>query len=114
MKMSPPWDGLVFEAGFAVVERDASVESLVDVHFGTSEAEATCLLGNLEAAALPLHDVVVADGAFVQEAADAFETFRSGAPGGSVFARRPGKAAGVGCAGDAQHRGWRSEGGGLG
>src|SRR5712664_394630 len=93
MKMSPPWDGLVFQASVAVVERDPAIKSLVDVHFGASEAEATCLLGNLEAATLPLHDVVVADGALVKEAADAFETFRSGAPGGSVFARCPGKAA---------------------
>src|SRR5205823_9006280 len=93
MKMSPRWDGLVLQAGFAVIERDAPVESLVDVHFGTGEAEAAGLLRDLEATAFPLHDVVVADDAFMHEAADAFESFGSGAPNGSGFARRPGKAA---------------------
>ncbi len=67
--MSPPWDGRVFEAGVAVVERQPPIESLVDVHFGAGEAEAARLLGDLEAAACPLHDVVVADGAFVMSAA---------------------------------------------
>ena len=76
-----------------MVERNAPVESLVDVDFGTSEAEASRLLGDLEAAALPLHDVVVADGAFVHEAADAFEAFRSRTPGGGDFARLPCEAA---------------------
>src|SRR5258708_10426838 len=93
--MWPLWDGRVLEGGVAVVERQPPIESLVDVHFGAGEAEAARLLGDLEAAACPLHDVVVADGAFVDEAADPFETFRSGAPGGGVFARQPGKTAGV-------------------
>src|SRR5258708_25526225 len=65
------------------------------MHFGSGEAETACLLGYLEAAAFPLHDVVVADDAFVHEAADAVETFRSRAPGGCVFARLPSQAAGV-------------------
>jgi hypothetical protein len=36
------------------------------------------LLGDMEAAAVPLHDVVVADSAFVHEAAHALESVRSG------------------------------------
>src|SRR5229473_1817092 len=93
----------MFQAGVAIVERDAPVESLVDLHFGTGEAEAARLLGDLKATAFPLHDVVVADGAFVQEAADAVETFRSRTPGGCVFPRLPGEtAAVVGDEGDAQ------------
>src|SRR5579863_537678 len=80
MKLSPPWDGCVFEAGVAVIERDTSIESLVDLHLGTGEAEAAGLLGDLEAAAFPLHDVVVADGAFMQETADAVEAVRRRSP----------------------------------
>jgi hypothetical protein len=76
----------MLEAGFAVVERDTAIKSLVDLHFGASEAETASLLGDLEAASFPLHDVVVADDAFVHETADALETFRSRAPGGCVFA----------------------------
>src|SRR5712664_4464532 len=91
--MSPPWDGRVFEASVAVVERHPPIESLVDVHFGAGEAEPPCLLGDLEAAAFPLHDVVVADGAFVDEAADALKTFRSRAPSGCGFAGLPGETA---------------------
>ena len=83
----------MLQAGVAVVERDPAVEGLVDLHLGAREAEAACLLGNLEAAALPLHDVVVADDAFMQEAADAVDIFRSGPPRGGRFARRPGETA---------------------
>src|SRR5258708_39445918 len=97
--MSPPLDDRVLEAGVAVIERDPPVESLVDLHFGAGEAKAAGLLGGLEAAAFPLHHVVVADGALVHEAADTLEAFRGGAPGGFHFARRPGEAAGVGCGG---------------
>src|SRR5713226_94707 len=82
MNLSPPWDGRVLQAGVAVVERDSSVEGLVENHFGTGEAETLCLLRDLEAAAFPLHDVVVADGALVHEAADAVEAVRRGTPGG--------------------------------
>src|SRR6266481_4925088 len=93
MNLSPPLDGCVFEASFAIVERHPPIESLVDLHFGAGEAETTSLLRDLEAATIPLHDVVVADDAFVQEAADAFEAFGSGTPGGGVFARLPGETA---------------------
>ena len=61
--------------------------------FGSGKAEALALLGDLEALAVPLHDVVVADDAFVDEAADAVEIFRSRAPGGLRFARAAGEAA---------------------
>ena len=60
--------------------------------FGSSEAEAFGLGRDLETASLPLHDVVVADGALVQEAADATEILWSGAPGFFGLARRAGKA----------------------
>src|SRR5579864_800749 len=86
MNLSPPLDRCVFEASFAIVERQSPVQSLVDLHFGAREAEATGLLGDLEAAAFPLHDVVVADGAFMDEAADAVEAFWSRPPGGFHFA----------------------------
>src|SRR5260370_11487281 len=85
----------MFQAGVAIVERDAPVEGLVDLHFGTGEAEAARLLGDLEATAFPLHDVVVADHALVHQAADTVEAFRSGTPRGFPFARLPSETAGV-------------------
>src|SRR6266852_537749 len=86
MNLSPPWDGRVHQAGVAIVERDSSVKGLVEMYLGAGETEALCLLGDLEAAAIPLHDVVLADGAFVHEAADALQAFRRGPPGGFHFA----------------------------
>ena len=83
----------MLQAGVAVVEGEAPVESLVDMDFGSSEAEAPGLLRDLEALALPLHDVVAADDAFVHQATDALEIFRSRAPGGRRVARRTGEAA---------------------
>ena len=74
----------MFQTGVAVVERDAAIESLIELDFGSRKAEAAGLLGDLKALAFPLHDVVVADDAFVNEAADALEILRSGAPSGSV------------------------------
>src|SRR6202451_4858374 len=91
--MSPPWEDGMLQASVAVVERKAPVEVLVDLHLGPREAEAACLLGDLEATPLPLHDIVVADDAFVHEAADPFETFWNGPPGGLHFARRSGETA---------------------
>ncbi len=91
--MSPPWHGGVLQAGIAVVERQSSVKGLVDLHFGAGEAEAAGLLGDLEATAFPLQDVVVADDAFMDEAADALEIFRGRSPGGLHFPRLPGEAA---------------------
>src|SRR5260370_9300283 len=83
----------MFQAGVAIGERDAPVEGLVDLHFGTGEAEAARLLGDLEATAFPLHDVVVADHALVHQAADTVEAFRSGTPRGFPFARLPSETA---------------------
>ena len=93
MKVSPPWYGGVLEARVAVVEDDSPIESLVDLHLGTDETEAAGLLRDLEAAAFPLHDVVVADDAFVHEAADAVEAFWSRPPGSFHFAGHSGETA---------------------
>ena len=77
----------VFQAGIAVVERDPAIESLVELNFCSGEAEASVLGWDLEAASLPLHHVVVADDAFVQERADAVELRGSEAPGWGSIAR---------------------------
>src|ERR1017187_10067820 len=81
MKMSPWRSQGVLEASVTVEQRDAPVESLVDLDFGPREAEAAALLGDLEALAFPLHDVVVADDALVDEAADAVKIFGRRTPG---------------------------------
>src|ERR1019366_5047934 len=60
----------------------------IELHLGTSEAEALRLGRDLEAASVPLHDVVVADRAFVMEAADGVEVFGSRTPNFFGFARR--------------------------
>jgi hypothetical protein len=83
----------VLQFGVAVVERDASIESLVEIDFSASEAEAAALGRNLEAAAVPLYDVVVADHARMDEAADAVQIRRSGTPGGYGGAGTAGEAA---------------------
>jgi len=93
MKMSPWRSQGVLQGGVAVVERDAAVESLVDLNFRAGEAETAGLLGDLEALALPLHDVVVADDAVVEEAADAVQIFGRETPGSLHFARSAGEAA---------------------
>jgi len=71
----------MLEPGIAVVERDAAIESLIDLHFGSGKTIATRLRMNLQAAAVPLHNVVVADDAFVGEAADAIQILRGRTPG---------------------------------
>ena len=81
------------EASVAVVKRDAAIEGLIDVDFGLGEAEATGLLGDLEAAAFPLDDVVVADGAFLDEAADTVKALGSLPPGGFHFTGFTGETA---------------------
>ncbi len=81
----------MLEASVAIVEGDPAIESLVDLDFGPGEAEATGLLGELEAAAFPLHDVVITDHAFMKEAADAVEVLWSIPPGGFHFARFTGE-----------------------
>src|ERR1700683_2806980 len=65
----------MLEPRVAVVVRDAAVESLIDPHFGSGETVATRLRVDLKAAAVPLHDVVVADDPFMGEAADALDIF---------------------------------------
>lgn len=69
---------------------------------------------DLEAATVPLHDVVVADGAFVQEAADAIEVLRSGTPGFFGLARRASETAIVIGEETAQDCGGRFQIGGAG
>src|ERR1700740_409137 len=81
------------EPSVAVVERNAAVERLTDVHFGSGEAEAARLRMDLNSAAVPLHDVVVADDALVSKAADALDIFRSGAPGFGAVAGGASEAA---------------------
>jgi len=83
----------MFEPGIAMVERDAAVQGLIDLHFGSSETVAAGLRMDLQALAVPLHDIVVADDALVGEAADAFQILRRGAPGFFDLTRRAGKAA---------------------
>ena len=91
--MSPLWCVGVFEARVAVVERDPAIESLIELDFCASEAEAAVLGRDLEPAALPLHDVVVADDAFVQERADAVGSVGGGTPGFGGVARGAREAA---------------------
>src|SRR5271166_5143271 len=101
--MSPWRSQGVLQAGVAVVKGDAPVESLIDVDLGSGKAEALSLLGDLEALALPLHDVVVADHALMNEATDSVEIFRSRTPCGLHFTRTAGEAAVVVSHENAQH-----------
>ena len=82
----------MLEPGVAVVERDPAIEGLTNLDFGSGETEAAGLRMDLQPAAVPLHNVIVADDAFMGEATDAFEVFRSRAPGlrcvGGVRAKR--------------------------
>src|SRR4051794_36865729 len=101
MKMSPWRSQGVLQTSVAVVERDASVEGLIDVDFGSSKAEALALLRDLKAVALPLDDVVVADYTGMDEAANAVQIFGRGTPCGLHFAGSVGEAAVVGGGGKA-------------
>ena len=91
--MSPWRSQGVVQAGVAVVQRDAPVEGLIEMDFGSGKAEALPLLRDLETLSLPLHDVVVADHAFMDETADTVEIFRGRTPGGLAFAGTAGEAA---------------------
>src|SRR3954464_15956030 len=93
MKMSPWRSQGVLQTSVAVVERDASVEGLIDVDFGSSKAEALALLRDLKALALPLDDVVVADYMGMDKAANAVQIFGRGTPCGLHFAGSVGEAA---------------------
>ena len=66
--MSPSCQIGMLQPGVAVVERDAAIESLMDLHGGSGKAKAAGLRMNLQPVAAPLHDVVVADDALVSEA----------------------------------------------
>src|SRR5258707_7746182 len=93
MKMSLWRSQGVLQSGVAVIKRDATIESVIEEDFGSGKAEAAGLLGDLEALALPLHDVVVADDTFMNEANDAIQILRSRTPSGRSRTRRPGEAA---------------------
>jgi hypothetical protein len=96
MKMSPPWVNFstgVEEFGTAIVDRNLPIEGFNELDFRPGEAEALRLGRDLEAASIPLHDVVVADAALVMKAADALEIFGSGSPSFFCFARCTAEAA---------------------
>ena len=93
MKMSPWRSQGVLQTGFAVVKGNAAIKSLIDLDFGSGKAEALTLLRDLETLALPLHDVVVADHALMDKAADVVQIFRCGTPCGLHFAGAAGEAA---------------------
>jgi hypothetical protein len=101
--MSPWRSQGVLQAGVSVVERNPPIESLIDVNFSSGKAEALSLPRDLEALSSPLHDVVVADHALVDEAADALQTFGRRAPCGLQFARAAGEAAVIVGEKEAQH-----------
>ena len=91
--MSPLLGVGMFQTGIAVIERDPAIESLIELDFCTGKAKAPVLRRDLEAATVPLHDVVVADDAFVAEGADALEIAGSGAPSLGGLARGAREAA---------------------
>ena len=66
--------------GVSVIDRNLSFERFNELYFGAGEAEALRLGRDLEAASVPLHDIIVADAALVMKAADAIEIFGSGTP----------------------------------
>src|SRR5271169_278967 len=103
MKMSPWRSQGVLQAGVAVIKRNAPVKSLVDVDFGSREAEALSFLRDLEALAFPLHDVVVADHALMDKTTDAVQVVWRGAPGGWHGAGSASEAAVVVRHEDTQH-----------
>ena len=93
MKVSPWRSQGVLQAGVAVIKRNAPVKSLVDVNFRAGKAETLALLRDLEALALPLDDVVVADHTLMDKAANAVQIFGRGTPCGLHFAGAAGEAA---------------------
>jgi len=68
------------ESGVSIIDGDLSFERFIELHFCSGEAEALRLGRDLETAAIPLHNIVVANAAFVMKAADVIEVFRSGPP----------------------------------
>ena len=83
----------MFQPGIAVVERDPAIESLIELDFCSRKAEAPVLGRDLQAAPVPLHDVVVADDAFVPERTDALEIVGGGPPRFGGLARGAREAA---------------------
>ena len=83
----------VVESCICVIDRDLSFQRFVELHLCASEAEALRLGRDLETASVPLHNVVVADRAFMMEAADVVEVLGSGTPGFFGFTRRATEAA---------------------
>ena len=81
------------ELVIAVIDGDLSFERFHELNSGPSEAEAVWLGRDLETASVPLDDIVIADAAFVMEAADAIEIFGSGTPSLFRIARRTTEAA---------------------
>src|SRR5712692_2791422 len=77
----------------SVVDLDASSKGFAELHLGTGEAETFWLGRDLETAAVPLHDVVIADDALVDEAADAAEICGGRAPSRFRFTGRAQEAA---------------------
>jgi len=81
------------EFGVRVIDRNFSFERFIELDFGPGEAEAMWLGRDLEAASVPLDDVVVADRALVMETADMVEVGGSRTPSFFGFARGATEAA---------------------
>ena len=81
------------ESGISVIDGNVSFQRFIELHFCTCEAEALRLRRDLEAASVPLHDIIVADVAFMMKATDAIKIFGSGTPSFFGIARRAPEAA---------------------
>src|SRR5260221_7487538 len=106
MKVSPPLLVRMMKLAVSVVDLDASSKGFAELHLGTGEAEAFWLGRDLETAAVPLHDVVIADDALVDEAADAAEIFGGRAPSLFRFSGSAAEAAGLGWGGSGPDDRW--------
>ncbi len=71
----------------SIVDLDATSKRFAELDFGAGEAKALWLRRDLETAAVPLHNIVIADDALMDEAADATEIFGGGTPSLFRFAR---------------------------
>ena len=58
------------QTGVAIVESDPAVECVMELHFGSGKTVSSRLRMDLQAVAVPLDDVVIADDAIVGEATD--------------------------------------------
>src|SRR6202158_370195 len=93
MKMSPLAPLSEVQPNLPIVDRYVARETLIQMDVGTGEAETVRLRRDLEAPPLPLHHVVVADDAFMNETADAVQILGRGAPGFLGLARGARQAA---------------------